>query len=114
MFDDSDKKKGKDYWEEVKMKIHDTLAILQRFNYLTYDDFSLIQIIIVRKFNSKEVTRILEMRKAGKVPKLNMRLNFVQQAYQTNIFDMSPDEYKKLINTSNELNVGDQSRCLKK
>ena len=31
-----------------------------------------------------------------------MRLNFLQQAYQTNIFDMSPDEYKKLINTSDD------------
>ena len=104
-FDDSDKKKGKDYWEEVKMKIHDTLVILQRFDYISWADFPLIQIIVVRKFNSKDRTRVLEMQKAGKTPRLNMKLNFLQKAYQTNIFDMNPDEYKKLINTPNDSEV---------
>jgi len=34
-------------------------------------------------------------------PQLNMKLNFLKEVYQTNILDMTPDNYQALINTKN-------------
>ena len=84
-------------YEQVKMKIHDTLAILMRFDYITYSDLPFINIILVRKFKSKEKRNMHHIKKAGKVPRLKLKLNFIQKVYQTNVFDISPEEYKKLI-----------------
>ena len=92
--------------DEVRVKVHDTLAMLKLSNFITDDDYKLIKIILVRKFKATTIKNIRRMKNAGVQLKLKMGLDFLQKVYPSvEFFDMSPDEYKKLINMPNESEV---------
>ena len=92
--------------DEMRVKIHDTLAILKISGYITDTDHKFIKIILVRKFKSTAIKERRRLKNAGLQPKLKKGLDFLQKVYPSvEFFDMSPDEYKKLINTSNESEV---------
>ena len=97
--------------KDVKVKIQDTLALLSRFYSIERDDFSHIEIILVRKFKSisstdaKRSIREFPNKKANYVPRFSTHLDFLQKVYQTKISVLSPTDYEKLINTPNESEV---------
>jgi len=95
--------------DEIRVKVHDTLAILKLSEYITDSDYSFIKIIIVRKRTRKVEEKIRGIKKAGKVPKAKMGLDFLQLVYpRVEFFDMNPNEYKKFINNES---VSEVSSC---
>ena len=97
--------------KDVKIKIQDTLALLSRFYSIERNEFSHIEIILVRKFkstsayNAKRSIREFPNKKANYVPRFSTHLDFLQKVYQTKISVLSPTDYEKLINTPSESEV---------
>ena len=89
--------------DEVRVKVHDTLAILKLSNLITSADHQFIKVILVRKFKGTAIKERRRLKNAGIPLRLKMGLDFLKKVYPSiEFFDMSPDEYKKLINIPNE------------
>jgi len=92
--------------DEVRVKVHDTLATLKLSGYITDADHQFIKVILVRKFKGTATKERRRLENAGLKPKLKKGLDFLQKVYPlVEFFDMSPDDYKESINTSNNREV---------
>ena len=97
--------------KDVKIKIHDTLALLSSFYSIERSEFSQIEIILIRKFKStssyasKKNMRDFVNKKANFVPRFSTHMDFLQKVYQTKISVLSPTDYEKLIETPNDSEV---------
>jgi len=92
--------------DEVRVKVHDTLAILALSGYITDADHHFIKMILVRKFKGTARKEGRRLENAGLQPQLRKGLDFLQKVYPfVEFFDMSPDDYKELINKQNNNEV---------
>ena len=84
--------------DDIKMKIHDTLLLLNYLYHFDDSDFRLIEIVIVRKkapvaSNQKSSRHLMKLAESSCPP----RLKFLQKAYRIKISSMNQDEYSNRI-----------------
>ena len=92
--------------DEVRVKVHDTLAILKLSGYITDDDHQFIKMILVRKFKGTARKERRRLENAGLQLQLKKGLDFLQKAYPlVEFFDMNPDDYSESINTTDDSEV---------
>ena len=84
--------------EEIRTKIHDTLAMLRLRGYISDNDYKLIKVISVKKFKGTALKERHHLRNAGLPIKLKSGLDFLQKVYPAiEFFEMNPEDYKESI-----------------